>query len=182
MRIERGDDPGPYSRYGDYKPHLRPLFRSRCAYCMTPDDCLGGMESMTVDHFLPRDRYEKYLTVWTNLYYACPVCNEHYKKNHPTEEEEKRGLGFIDPCKDDPDNHFWLVPEAWTGHFCKVRARTNRARFPTKVLKLNYRPFLRDLWRELHRRDEAARKLLKDVENWFGCGLTKPLDALRMSP
>jgi uncharacterized protein (TIGR02646 family) len=164
VRIVRGLDPGPFSKYTQYKASLRPCFRSRCAYCLVPDDRLGGVEGMTVDHFKPRDRYPELLLVWTNLYYSCPVCNEHYKKNHPTAEEEALGLGLVDPCAHDPEMHFRLMPEKGTGHHCVVRGRTSRGRYTTQILKFNYRPFLRDFWRELELLDRAAREDLRIAE------------------
>lgn len=164
MKIARGHDPGPYADYRDYKPHLRPIFRARCAYCLVPDDRLGGMEGMTVDHFLPQDRYVHLLKDWSNLYYCCAVCNSHYKKNRPTLAEEADGLGFIDPCRQDPEMHFWLVPEPKTGLHCVVRGRTKKARFVVTVLRLNWRPFLRDYWRDLDLLDGAARRNLKTVD------------------
>lgn len=164
MRIHRGADPGPFADYRDYKPHLRPTFRARCSYCMIPDDQFGGMEGMTVDHFLPRVTAGELLTAWKNLYYCCSVCNSHYKKGRPTTEEEAEGLGFIDPCRQDPDKHFRLVTEAKTGFACEVKGRTKKARYVVTVLRLNWRPFLRDFWRELDVRDTAGRQNLKTVE------------------
>ena len=108
MRIERGPSPGPLPDHTAYKPHLRPLFRFRWRYCLTPDDRLGGEEGMTVDHFKPQRRYPELRLSWSNLYYACSICNSHYKKDYPTLGEEAEGKRFVDPCEEDPDEHFRL--------------------------------------------------------------------------
>ncbi len=73
MRIVRGSDPGPFAKYGNYKPYLQPLFRSRCAYCISHEEVMGGYEAMEVDHFRPPSQPEfKHLKKeWANLYYAC---------------------------------------------------------------------------------------------------------------
>src|SRR5438552_1175675 len=102
MKIQRPDDPAPGSKYQQYRQHLQSLFRHRCAYCQTHEKWCGGLDGMTIDHFLPIDRHEHLLHAWVNLYYSCVVCNCHYKKNHPTEMEEKAGNRFIDPCEEDP--------------------------------------------------------------------------------
>jgi hypothetical protein len=86
MIIDRGEDPGPFSQPRDYVTHLRGRFRRRCAYCLTPDDRLGGEEGMKVDHFLPESRHADLRLAWSNLYYCCDVCNNR-KSNFPTPDE-----------------------------------------------------------------------------------------------
>ena len=149
MRILRGPDPGPFKKHGEYKPHLQPLFRQRCAYCLAPDHRNGGLEGMTVDHFLDQKRHSKLKLAWTNLYYACAVCNSHYKKDYPTEEEERAGLRFVDPCKEDPDNHFCMVRDPKTRELCQVQGLSEAANYTIWRLHLNSRRALRDFWREL---------------------------------
>lgn len=162
MRIERGPDPGPFSDPAAYKPHLRPLFRSRCAYCLVPDDRLGGEGGMTVDHFKPQRRYPALRLSWPNLYYACSICNSHYKKDYPTPEEEAEGKRFVDPCEEDPDEHFRLVRDRVTGDRCRVHPLSPAAEYAVFRLKLNGRKSLRDFWRCLHH--EELRLLGKQNE------------------
>jgi uncharacterized protein (TIGR02646 family) len=169
MRIHRGQSPGSFSTHTEYKAHLRPLFRGRCAYCLTPDDRLGGMESMTVDHFWPRDRYPDLLLSWENLYYSCGVCNEHYKKNHPSEREEAAGFRFVDPCQDDPDEHFRLIVDPRTGERCVVRPLSPAAEYSSRILRLNSRPFLRDFWRELDSFRSRLEKRRAEIDILLNC-------------
>ncbi len=162
MRIERGRDPWPFSDHRRYRPHLRPLFRCRCAYCLTPDDRLGGEDAMTVDHFQPESRFPESRLSWANLYYACVVCNSHYKKDHPTAKEEAEGKRFVDPCEEDPSDHFRLVRDPNTGEPSRVRALSAAAEYSVYRLKLNHRKFLRDFWRSLHH--EETRLLRRESE------------------
>jgi uncharacterized protein (TIGR02646 family) len=157
MKIERGPDPGLFPHHAHYKPHLRPVFRCRCAYCLMPDDRLGGEEAMTVDHFKPERRYPQLRLAWCNLYYSCSICNSHYKKDHPKPEEEAQGKRFVDPCEEDCDEHFRLVRDNQTGDFCRVSPLSPAAEYSVFRLKLNQRPFLRHFWREL---DHEERQLL----------------------
>lgn len=156
MIIQRGNDPGPFSQHRQYVTHLRELFRRRCAYCLTPDDRLGGEEAMKVDHFQPESRYQHLRLVWTNLYYCCDVCNNR-KSNFPTPQEEAAGERFVDPCLEDPDHHFQLVRESAMGDFCRVISLTRPAEYEVKRLQFNRRPFLRDFWRELHARERTLQ-------------------------
>jgi uncharacterized protein (TIGR02646 family) len=170
MKIQRPDDPAPGSKYAQYKPHLQPLFRYRCAYCQTHEKWRGGLEGMTVDHFRPRDRYQHLLHEWSNLYYSCTACNCYYKKDHPTEAEEASGDRFVDPCQDDPDDHFRLVRCPKTNHLCCIRALSDAGRFTLKILKLHVRSQLRDYWRELEMEERKEREILYSIEtairNW----------------
>ena len=171
MRILRGPDPGSFKKHGAYKPYLQPLFRERCAYCFAPDNRNGGLEGMTVDHFLDQKHHPELRLAWTNLYYSCVVCNSHYKKDYPTEDEEKAGFRFVDPCKEDPDDHFRMVRDPKTGELCQVRGLSGPANYTIWRLHLNSRKALRDFWRDLEHLEirEVARvneidRLLGDLE------------------
>lgn len=164
MKILRPDDPGPFSRPGEYKTYLQPVFRARCAYCLAPDNRNGGPEGMTVDHFWPQSRFPHLRLNWTNLYYSCSVCNENYKKDHPTEQEEATGCRFVDPCQEDPDDHFRMTRSPETGDYCCVRALTDAARYTLRILRLDRRKQLRDFWRELDHHERTEHDHLAKIE------------------
>jgi len=168
MRIKRGPDPGPFSDSSRYRAHLRPLFRCRCAYCLMPDERLGGEEGMTVDHFKPQRRYPALRMSWSNLYYACPVCNSHYKKDYPTPEEEAEGKRFVDPCEEDPDEHFRLVRERGTGDRWQVHPLSPAAGYVVFRLKLNHRKTLRDFWRFLHHEETQLLRRQDEIRQRLG--------------
>ena len=172
MRIERGGDPGPFTDHRDYKPHLRLLFRERCAYCLTPDDCTGGLEGMTVDHFRPQSRYPELRGTWTNLYYACGICNSHYKRDRPTDDEERAGERFVNVCAEESDDHFRLSIDQSNGDHCKIVAVTAAARFSIHALHLDRRKGLRDFWRELDKCERRQQHMLQTFN-----GLIAHLDA-----
>lgn len=152
MIIDRGADPGPFSQPRDYVSRLREVFHLRCAYCLTPDDRLGGEEGMKVDHFMPESRHADLWLAWTNLYYCCDVCNNR-KSNYPTPAEIDNGQRFVDPCNEDPDDHFRLTKEPLTGDFCYVTSFSLAAEYQVQRLQFNRRQFLRDFWRELSTED-----------------------------
>jgi hypothetical protein len=161
MRIIRGSDPGPVTKYGDYKPYLQLLFRSRCAYCISHEEKLGGYDAMEVDHFRPWGRTEfKHLKKeWANLYYACRGCNLHKSNHWPTTDQESRGLRFIDPCNEDPDDHIRLTRHLKTGELSWLRPLTPVGRYTIDKIRLN-RKQLVDIRRELARRESEERTSL----------------------
>lgn len=163
MIIERGPDPGPFGHYREYKQYLRPLFRQRCAYCQTHDDHLGGIEHMTVDHFRPR-RHKDLIHTWTNLYYSCSVCNEHYKRDHPDADEEERGIRFMDVCEEDPAAQICLVRERRSRSYCKARGKTAVGHYTVRTLHFNFRLGLRDYWRTIEANARTARSDLRQAD------------------
>jgi hypothetical protein len=74
QRQERGPDPGPFGEYRSYKPYLQRQFHRKCVYCRISDG-LKGYEGFGVDHYLPKSRFPALSTTWSNLFYACNVCN-----------------------------------------------------------------------------------------------------------
>jgi hypothetical protein len=108
---------------------------------------------MTVDRFKPERWYPKLILKWSNLYYACSICNSHYKKDYPTPEEEAKGIRFLDPCEEDLDEHFRLVRDRETGDPCRVRPLSPAAEYVVFRLKLNLRKSPRDFWRCLHHKE-----------------------------
>jgi uncharacterized protein (TIGR02646 family) len=137
------------------------LFRRRCAYCLTPDDRLGGEEGMKVDHFHPEARRKDLRLAWSNLYYCCDACNNR-KSDHPKGKEAAQGFRFVDPCAEDPDDHFRLVREPESGDFCRVAHLSEPAQYTIRRLQFKQRRFLRDFWREL---DAAERKLTEQLQS-----------------
>ncbi len=159
MKVRRGRSPGRCSEASHFKPYLRTLFRCRCAYCQTHDSRHGGLQGMTVDHFRPEKRYPHLRLAWTNLYYACGICNSHYKKDRPTAAEERAGRQFVDVCRTDSDEHFLLE---WSASECRYKAATSTGQglFTLLVLHFNDRPDLRNWWLEL---DDGMAKTAQEL-------------------
>lgn len=172
MIIQRGDDPGPFSKPRDYVDFLRELFGRRCAYCRTPDDQAGRLEGMRVDHFIPETRDRSLRLVWSNLYYSCDTCNNR-KSDFPTDAELNDDRRFVDPCSEDPDDHFQMMVDPSTGDYCRVRSRNDSVpgEYTIQRLQFNRRSDLREFWRELHskeRRIEQQRRSILELQSIVG--------------
>lgn len=161
MKIERGPDPGPFSAPRQYISHLRILFGGRCAYCRTHDNFLGGEEAVEVEHFRPEDRYPELRLAWKNLYYSCRTCNNR-KGNHPDAQEEADGSRFVDPCAEDPHDHFLMIRDRRHRAFCRIRPLSDAAEYTIRRLQLNDRKFLCDHWREI---DATEKRLARDRDD-----------------
>ena len=139
MRIIRNADPGPFSDHKEYKPYLRPLFRRRCAYCLSHEDHMGRLDAMEVDHFRPtgRPEFAHLKCAWANLYYCCRRCNVHKSSKWPNGNEFEDGLRFVDPCEEDPDEHFRLTRDGSGNEDGEIASETPPGRYSIEKIRLN---------------------------------------------
>ena len=156
-RIVRKRNPPQYSRYQDYKSDLRLDFSNRCAYCTIHEFTWGGPRNFDVEHFRPKSipRFRKLALVYTNLYYSCNRCNDFKGTKWPSPKQVKRGIGFIDPCKDSLTRHFRDRGDGCLDHF------TPSGEFMVKQICLNREPLV--LLR--NRRREALREIRDVTKN-----------------
>jgi len=129
-------------RHQEVRKALETLFNDKCAYC---ESQVGTTSSWDVEHFRPKSRVENrpdhpgyyWLAYkWTNLYPACPLCNQRRRDpslrddprelpakgkgdQFPLEDEAQRAMSpadditrerplLLDPCdpEEDPEDHF----------------------------------------------------------------------------
>ncbi len=79
-------------------------FEHKCAYCDDYDIYSGGYNSYHVEHFAPKEKFNKLQYTYDNLLYSCPYCNisKSNKWVGKTADENIVGdRGFIDPCTDE---------------------------------------------------------------------------------
>lgn len=74
-------------------------FQSRCAYSMQHLQLLGGLKCMEVEHHDPRKKHLK-IQEYENLFLATRLCNGSKLAKWPTEEQERKGIRFLNPCKE----------------------------------------------------------------------------------
>lgn len=135
MRFQRIESPPRHKRYQDYKPYLRKDFLTRCAYCLIHEAHYGGLRNYHVDHFRPKKRFPRLVLTYTNLYYACGLCNTFKGETWPTSDQLKAGFGFGDPCKEDLYEKHFQVDE----RDGSLRALTNVGRYMMEHLRLDRR-------------------------------------------
>lgn len=127
-------------KYGhrQVKQALVEMFCGKCAYC---ESKIIHVDYGHIEHFKPKDRFKGLCFEWSNMLLACGVCNgvEHKSNNFP---EKAEGGPFVNPCEDDPSEHFVFSYDLKT-RLATVIEKTVRGKITKDLLGLN-RNDLRD--------------------------------------
>lgn len=130
--------------YQGYRLPVREDFRATCAYCLLEETWAAGLENFELDHFRPQTWFPELARDFYNLYWSCHVCNRIKGAHWPSPALIKAGIGFVDLCAAEFDDHFIAQPDgAWRG-------KTPSANYTIDSLRLN-RPHLMELRRLLAR-------------------------------
>jgi len=117
--------------YKAFRPHVRSDFERTCAYCLLAELFASGEDNFELDHFFPVSRFSSRKDDFYNLYYACHPCNHIKRAEWPDARLEAKGVGFVDLCKDDFENHFRALPDGrWEG-------LTESGKYTIDALRLN---------------------------------------------
>jgi HNH endonuclease len=120
-----------FSKYRFYRPWVRRTFKCKCVYCKTHEVELGGMKYFELDHFIPGDVDRSLENVYSNLVYACDVCNRLKDNDWHFGDPLITGRGYLDPCKHDYDLHFRFLDDG------SVEGLTPIAKYMVERLHLN---------------------------------------------
>ena len=103
--------------------------RSRCGYCLSPQDLVMGV--LEIDHIIPRGRGGT--DDEENLWLACRLCN-HFKNTQPHGRDPMTGrrVRLFNPRKQSWWRHF-----RWSTDGTRVIGRTVCGRATVVALKLN---------------------------------------------
>jgi uncharacterized protein (TIGR02646 family) len=158
MLFQRRETPPPLKRYNFYKRYLRRDFAFRCAYCLIHEAHFGGLRNFHVDHFRPKSRPEfRHLAlVYSNLYYACGICNIFKGEHWPTAEDVGAGLYFVDPCQENAyETHLAIHEENG-----ELRALTRAGEYSIAHIRLN-----REQLKRHRRRQTEVRKKVAELRS-----------------
>jgi uncharacterized protein (TIGR02646 family) len=122
-----------YKRYQTYKNPLRQDFKYTCGYCLMPERELGGRSTFAVEHYRPKELFPDLKLDYTNLRYACLLCNSHKGENWPTDEDHASGRYYLDPCATDVNLLYRFDSEG------QVHGRSHAASYTIEQLNLNRR-------------------------------------------
>jgi uncharacterized protein (TIGR02646 family) len=156
MLFERRENPAPQKRYQSYKLYLRKDFLFRCAYCLIHEAHYGGLRNFHVDHFRPKNKKEfrELALVYSNLYYACGLCNTFKSDWWPSAEDLAAGRLFVDPCEEDPyGKHFEVNEEDGT-----LRVHTPAGQYTAE-----------HIWLDRPQLNKHRRRLLELKRKWQEC-------------
>lgn len=107
-KLSRRKTVSQFSTYQSYKSYLREDFQYRCVYCAIHENENGGPRGFTVEHFRPKSLFPHLTTDYENLLYGCNVCNPYKGNDWPSDTPLVDGVGYLDPCEHDYDDHFRL--------------------------------------------------------------------------
>jgi len=125
--------PAPKVRggYQAYRPHVREDFVECCAYCLLHEVWAAGRENFELDHFFPRVLFPERVNDYYNIYYSCHPCNPIKHDQWPSHAFQAAGIGFVDLCRDDFEQHFEQSEDGkWNG-------LTPSGAFTIRSLRLN---------------------------------------------
>jgi uncharacterized protein (TIGR02646 family) len=148
-----------YSDYRKYKPHLRRDFSYCCAYCTIHENEWGGLRHFQVEHFRPKSRFPQLVVDYENLLYACDVCNCYKGDDWPSDDPLTDGVGYLDPCQNDYDEHF--RNEQATG---QTNGLTAPARYMIERLHLNRGHLIR-VRQKRRREEELHQRFLQQTDD-----------------
>jgi hypothetical protein len=86
--------------YRDWKPLLAEEGFHQCVYCSISESSFGGIRNFHVEHYKPKgdSRFTHLENIFSNLFYACPICNGFKSDDWPC--EPNNDLNII--CYPDP--------------------------------------------------------------------------------
>jgi hypothetical protein len=153
----RRQEPPQFSDPRQYKWYLRLDFGYRCAYCTIHEAESGGHENFEVDHFRPEWLFPDLRTDYRNLYYADRPCNKYKRGFWPSPAEERRGERFVDPCRENLEDHWEEGPNG------ELIERTPAGGYTIRHIHLN-RPQLLSLRRARRQAEDDFREEMSSLE------------------
>lgn len=143
--------------YGDWKIQLAEEASHQCVYCAIPDAAMGGIRNFHVEHYRPKSRFPALENIYTNLFYACPVCNTFKSNDWPAEPD------FETRCYPDPsvnDYRQLFIIDLQSG---EIHGNVVASRYMVEKIHLNRGQLI--LERRLQTILSKARTLRGDVQN-----------------
>lgn len=140
--------------YGDWKPQLAQEAEYQCVYCCIHEVQFGGIRNFHVEHYKPQSKFPALKDTYSNLFYACGVCNIFKSNDWPRElaTGDFSQAGYPDPSQVDYEQ--FLKVDKYSG---VVASGNITGKYVIERLHLN-RPHLIGLraWAELFRRLEQV--------------------------
>lgn len=154
-KLSRRQSVPQFNTYQKYKPYLREDFHYRCVYCTIHENEYGGPRGFTVEHFRPKSLFPHLAVDYQNLLYGCNVCNPYKLNDWPSDDPLGDGIGYLDPCEHDYDDHFRL-------NGFEIEGLTQVAKYMIERLHLN-RSQLVKLRKSRIDEEESLTKIIQEL-------------------
>lgn len=100
--------------YRDWKEDLSIEGKEQCVYCSININSFGGIRNFHVEHYRPKaqDKFPDLEDIYTNLFFACSICNCFKSDDWPNEPSAKLdNHSFPDPSLVDYSNFLFSNDE-----------------------------------------------------------------------
>lgn len=156
-------DPTAPLQVADYrrsKPAIARDCSFQCVYCATLEADLGGIRMFHVEHYRPKSKFPDLEKAYSNLYYACPICNIYKGADWPGDPTEE----LDEPSYPDPEQLDYCELFSLDASSLEVDGRYVASKYLVNRVCLN-RPHLITLrrFRRVMHRFQTAGKRAKDL-------------------
>ena len=135
------------------------MCHEKCAYC---ESKITHVDYGDIEHYKPKSKFCELTFEWTNLLFACGICNgTNYKGDNFPEAGE--GGPLINPCDDDPIDHFEFFYDT-NVYIASVYGITQRGKTTENLLGLNRHDLRKYRSRCVQKLFVLARKAESDPE------------------
>lgn len=140
--IDKSQAVQPKGVYSDWKPALAEEAKHQCVYCCISDAHFGGLRNFHVEHYRPKSKRKDLEHTYSNLFYACGICNTFKGDDWPDE-----------PGKDDRFEYIHYPDPSLTNYShlfsvdvmtAEVSGRNVTAKYLVEKLHLNRAQILRN--------------------------------------
>lgn len=171
IRKEAAQPPAA-ARYADWREYLAEESKYQCVYCAVPESEMGGSRGYHIEHYRPRARFPELANEYSNLFYACCICNLYKSDDWPRDPDATHSvIAYPNPAEADYSDLFDEDSESG-----RISARFAAAAYLLERLHLN-RPQL-----IVARKCAHQRERLRVLNSWIAEILARNTAQLRLHP
>ena len=165
--IDKSKTAQPKGKYTDWKAMLAVEGGHMCIYCTICDAHYGGMRNFHVEHYRPKSLFEDLEHQYSNLFYACGICNTFKGDDWPSDPTSDTFdyVHYPDPSQTDYSKLFVVDPNT-----ALVSGTNIAAKYMVEKLNLNRAQILRNrklllLGGRLAKARDELREASQSLEN-----------------
>jgi len=90
--------PNHGSKYSDWKSEIAEEGFHQCVYCAISENAFGGIRNFHIEHYRPKSKRKDLENEFSNLFYACSICNSFKGNDWPNEpNKEMNNIAYPNP-------------------------------------------------------------------------------------
>lgn len=97
---EKTSIPNHGSKYSDWKSEIAEEGFHQCVYCAISENAFGGIRNFHIEHYRPKSKRKDLENEFSNLFYACSICNSFKSDDWPAEpNSDMSNIAYPNPSK-----------------------------------------------------------------------------------